>query len=648
MFPCTDIVLDFLKTPQTSDEIAQSFTLCEVKGLVRCGRVANTYHVVRRGVDCCLKIIKPELLCDNNSVLQFKNEYTALVAISHQAFLEAFDWGEKDSVYYYFTEYNPHYNLLQYIEQGQLTVQEREQLFTLLVEACAYLHQEGMVHFGIKPGNILWDGKMCKLTQLGQVRFKHNGYEYPDIMVTEGFTDPYVILGKSKISEVSDVYSISAVGNILFENKEVSSNVHDVISQGLAREILDGMQARSTLQGNKQELEEKLPALPSKKRSYKLFSMMSMLVVLIIGVYFFMGGFRNTNNVARDLPSNSGNSEMSDDQSPILNLIYQEEEYRDFIISNGKKYSTPVSPAQVSLTDSQKLFWKYLEELCFEREWKNPSAKYMLNLAHGPQLYPLRQRRFLIEGKIWGNVKYAKLHALDYKRRFPEVAEQAELEGLNWNCSSLDVFITQFNEDYSKVVYEFARSKYNRYQVALDLAIYYDYLFCYLPKDREVQVIEAFKEYSKYDKGNVVDDPFYRTLGVEMAWGLIAKDEERVSESDIMLIYHYISCADPKKRNNLDSLRLIRWIITDPSLAKINVQSDTGGWDGSHHNMMMHMGAYEACIWYAHRKDMKYVSHPKEQALKHIFKKIYGVKSDEYKKYCDLKDAAYPNPKKRK
>ena len=105
-----------------------------------------------------LKTLNPP---QNDSKLQkyfihsFKNEFATLIRLEHPHLCRVYDYGydKKRNEYYFTEELIDGKNLLE--ATHTLTFAECEQLFVQACRALEYIHSHGIVHFDIKPANIL-------------------------------------------------------------------------------------------------------------------------------------------------------------------------------------------------------------------------------------------------------------------------------------------------------------------------------------------------------------------------------------------------------------------------------------------------------------------------------------------------------------
>ena len=111
-------------------------------------------HLLRRHV--AVKILRPELVEDEDFVARFKRESLAAASLSHPNIVNIYDVGEENGVYYIVMEYVRGKTLKDYIrEKGRLDWEEAVRIASQICSALKHAHKNGIVHRDIKPQNIL-------------------------------------------------------------------------------------------------------------------------------------------------------------------------------------------------------------------------------------------------------------------------------------------------------------------------------------------------------------------------------------------------------------------------------------------------------------------------------------------------------------
>jgi len=130
----------------------------ELEEKIGSGGMAIVYkakcHLLRRHV--AVKILRPELVEDENFVTRFKRESLAAASLSHPNIVNIYDVGEENGIYYIVMEYIRGKTLKEYIkEKRKLEWEEAVRIALQICSALKHAHKNGIVHRDIKPQNIL-------------------------------------------------------------------------------------------------------------------------------------------------------------------------------------------------------------------------------------------------------------------------------------------------------------------------------------------------------------------------------------------------------------------------------------------------------------------------------------------------------------
>ena len=162
-----------------------------------------------------LKVLKEELLEDENSRSRFKHEGTVIDKLLHPNIVKVFERGEYKGKLYIAMEYLQGITLGQKIkEENTLAIKECLAIMTQITDALAFIHAKSIVHRDLKPANIMLvpdetRGGVVKLLDFGvaltkfQTRLTQSGI----LVGTLHYIAPEQITD-NLYSSASDIYSL--------------------------------------------------------------------------------------------------------------------------------------------------------------------------------------------------------------------------------------------------------------------------------------------------------------------------------------------------------------------------------------------------------------------------------------------------------
>jgi len=185
------------------------------------GGMGTVYKANQLALDrvVAFKVLPEELSGNPQFIARFEREAKLLAKLRHPNIVSIIDKGQQDNYFYLVMEYIPGGSLKDYMDSRNLSVDEKCKIFFQLCEALFYLHENGVIHRDIKPGNILIDeGDIPKLTDFGLAKMlggEHPRFApdvtrtgvivgTPDYMAPEQRTD-------AKVDHRADLYSMGVV-----------------------------------------------------------------------------------------------------------------------------------------------------------------------------------------------------------------------------------------------------------------------------------------------------------------------------------------------------------------------------------------------------------------------------------------------------
>lgn len=200
--------------PLLASEIAPTYTLDKV---LRIGSTACVFLVrdERLGQDRVLKLCRPRLSRLRDIIQVIRGERSTLAALNHQNIIKTYTFGEVEMKIggdpyefpYFVMEYLPGVvDLREYLEgaSGASATEILEHIHGIL-SGLRYLHEVGIVHCDIKPGNILIPhGRPALLTDFGYSKhlFRQSGRpDMTDVTFTIQYAHPELV---KRIRDSSD------------------------------------------------------------------------------------------------------------------------------------------------------------------------------------------------------------------------------------------------------------------------------------------------------------------------------------------------------------------------------------------------------------------------------------------------------------
>jgi serine/threonine protein kinase/Flp pilus assembly protein TadD len=164
-----------------------------------------------------LKLLRPEIALDKETVERFSNELKLARKISQRNVCRMFDLGKTEGTTFITMEFVPGEDLKKFIRKtGQLGAGRTVSIAKQVCEGLAEAHHFGVVHRDLKPQNIMVDEDgNARIMDFGIARsIKAKGITGAGVMIgTPEYMSPEQVEGK-EVDERTDIYSL---GVILFE-----------------------------------------------------------------------------------------------------------------------------------------------------------------------------------------------------------------------------------------------------------------------------------------------------------------------------------------------------------------------------------------------------------------------------------------------
>ena len=190
-----------------------------IRRLLQQGGMSSVYLAYDEYTYTTVVIKVMEVQCnsfeESEQLAQFRRERRIMRSLRHEHILPLLAAGRQGSYAFLVMPYIQGGTLKDRLEQGPLTHEEAQSVFTQLADALHYMHSAGILHRDIKPANILLDDNgSVYLADFGIASYtdesaiERNGR----VMGTPIYMSPELCYGHASIS--SDVY---ALGVLLYQ-----------------------------------------------------------------------------------------------------------------------------------------------------------------------------------------------------------------------------------------------------------------------------------------------------------------------------------------------------------------------------------------------------------------------------------------------
>jgi len=188
----------------------------EMIKLIGRGGMADVYlaldTILNREV--AIKILKPELSAEENSLERFSREAIASTQLTHSNIVDVYDVGDDEDKHYIVMEYVKGHTLKQLLKKrGPIPYKEAVWMIKQLAGALMEAHRKGMIHRDVKSQNVLIkDDGTIKLTDFGialaQGDIQITGKD--SILGSVHYLAPEITRGQVATMQ-SDIYSLGIV-----------------------------------------------------------------------------------------------------------------------------------------------------------------------------------------------------------------------------------------------------------------------------------------------------------------------------------------------------------------------------------------------------------------------------------------------------
>ena len=182
-----------------------------------------------------IKLIKPEISTDKNTIERFQNELKFARKISHRNVCRMYDLNKEEGSYYITMEYVSGEDLKSFIRRSRrLDLGTAVSIAREICDGLSEAHRLGVIHRDLKSSNIMIDRDgNARIMDFGIARsIEGRGITDKGVMIgTPDYMSPEQVEGKD-INQLSDIYSLGVIlyemvtGKVPFEGETALSIAH--------------------------------------------------------------------------------------------------------------------------------------------------------------------------------------------------------------------------------------------------------------------------------------------------------------------------------------------------------------------------------------------------------------------------------------
>ncbi|MEA5049052.1 MAG: protein kinase [Eubacteriales bacterium] len=366
--------------------------------LIGTGGMAHVYRAInlssRKAV--AIKVLKDEFRNDAEFLRRFEREARAVLHLSHENIVRAYDVGETDGLPYIVLEFVDGKTLKEILdENGPMPPRIAVALVVQVLDALGAAHAAGIIHRDVKPQNVIvmQSGKV-KLMDFGiarEVNANTVTFTGSTVLGSVHYLSPEQAKGLP-VAEGSDIYSTGIMlyemltGKVPFDgensvaialkhisdipkppielNAKVTPALNDIILRSLNKDINRRYASASDMSDHlRRALKEPTgdfarfgptaskpasPKKPVKKRPHgtlKIGVAVAAIVLMLIGIFLVLRGAYQSDEASFEVVPTIVDRSLDDARQKVENFGFsfdiQDYEYNDSVVSGNIIYQTP-------------------------------------------------------------------------------------------------------------------------------------------------------------------------------------------------------------------------------------------------------------------------------------------------------------------
>jgi len=167
-----------------------------------------------------VKVLPKSMADDETMLKRFQREARATVTLDHQHVIHAYAIDQTDQFHYMVMEYVDGKSLEEIVQRdGPLSVGKAVKYIRQTTLGLQYIHERGMVHRDIKPGNLLLEyaKDSIKILDMGLARFFNDNEELltRGVLGTVDYFAPEQTMDSHAVDSRADIYSLGGTMSFL-------------------------------------------------------------------------------------------------------------------------------------------------------------------------------------------------------------------------------------------------------------------------------------------------------------------------------------------------------------------------------------------------------------------------------------------------